>query len=858
MDDINFRKLKKDLSQYIEDAIQGPSVIDLLNYNDSNFLVPLECELLDYKRELPRDAFSIAKTVLQIVSFYNTFGGYLVYGVDQNKVDTEFYVVGIEKDTFDIKKIKDLIRANTGETIDITYCEVQKGVPTIGLLHTPKRRDESPLAFGRNGPDKSPGKPVFLRDQVYFRDQDNCVPALKKEDWQFLFSDRHNPHQSDDWVGASILKQSPILDHNLPDRHFICQKFIGRDDVIRQLWQWLGDDFAHAKLLAGEGGKGKSSIAYEFAEEVCRTRPLGFQKVIWVTAKKFQFLGFHDEFVPVPETHYEDIDSLLRVICSELAMLPEEIDDASTAMLKKLLKDALTQIPALIIIDDIDSLEPDYQRMVLEFAMQMATTRSRFLLTTRMNLSYSADACINISGLQWNEYQEYLETWMYRMSRIKLTELQSKKMHGITEGSPMFTESVLRIINSGMSVESALTQWTGKLGEEVRKAALEREIDNLSVEARRVMLAAVYMQDCSYAELKQVTAYSDERLQTCITELRALFLLSAPSIAEEARFQVPLNTQNLALQNKHLLAKDFSYLSDQVKRLRSGQKVKRTGNQRQIAFTISQANAFLQQKNYPRALATVESAIKVNKNHPDLLLMRGRCQLEEGNGHSDEARKTFRRCFELGQRKDILFRLWYDSEIKAKHPSGGIEAASAALDTDISPCQEWFANRALAYRMLASDRERVGDLEGALSEMNRCRQDIVKATKACTSNRRRHELQEVLFQIHDETWTMLQQRPSALNNWLVAHEEVATMLRAGDQRVEVLQWLLTSLASIVRITASATENGLRRKTSLDLAAQKLIDTRRTIEKALSEAIPDYRLLDLQTRLGNLEIQLDQS
>jgi len=849
MAEINLRNLKQNLSQFIESATLGSSVVDLLDYENSGLMAPIEGDLLDYKREFPSGAAGLAKTVLQIVSFHNTYGGYLVYGIDQNSADTEFYVRGVECDEVDLKQIKDLIRSYTGDNIDITYAEVQKRGHTIGHLHVPKRREQTPLAFGKNGPDKG-GKPIFQKDQVYFRDHDNCVPALKKEDWQFLFGDRPNPHLSGDWVDAAIFKRAPILDHNLPDRHFICQKFIGRDDVIRQLWQWLGDDFAHAKLLAGEGGKGKTSIAYEFAEEVCRTRPLGFEKVIWVTAKKQQFRAFHDEYVSVPETHYDNIETLLRAICSELALMPDEISDASVSMLKKLLKDALTQIPALVVIDDIDSLELENQRIALEFAMQMATTRSRFLLTTRMNLSYSEDACISIGGLHWDEYQEYVGTWMQRMPGLKIADNQTKKMHSITEGSPLFTESVLRLINAGMNVDLALKQWGGKFGEEARKAALEREIDNLSVEARRVLLAAAYMQDCSYAELKQVTAYGDERLQGCITELRALFLLSTPGIAAEARFQVPVNTQTLVLQNKHLLAKDFSYLSEQVVRLRNN-GVKRTGNQKLIALTISQANAFLQQKNYARAIETVDTALKGNKKHPDLLLMRGRCLLEQGNGHSDEARKIFRKCFELGQRKDILFKLWYDSETRAKHPSGGVEAATAALESDISPRHEWLASRALSHRLLAADRDRGGDVQGALSEMERCRRDIIDAAKNCTSNRKRHELNEVVAQINEETWGLLQKKSSTFNDWLVVHDEVSRMLKLGDQRLAVVKWLLGALVNIVRLTALVSDDDRHRKL-LDIATDKLIDTRRVVEKLSRDSSVDH---ELQKALGALEDRL---
>ena len=71
---------------------------------------------------------------------------------------------------------------------------------------------------------------------------------------------------------------------------------------------------------------------------------------------------------------------------------------------------------------------------------------------------------------------------------------------GRQPGGP-FRESVLRLIKlTGVNAETAISQWKGLSGDDVRKDALRREVERLSPEARRILLAASYMQDCSFTE----------------------------------------------------------------------------------------------------------------------------------------------------------------------------------------------------------------------------------------------------------------------------------------------------------------------------------------------------------------------
>jgi predicted HTH transcriptional regulator len=58
-------------------------------------MLPKECELWDYKRVFEDAKDANLKTLKAIVSFHNTYGGYIVYGVSEVEKDTSFVLCGI-------------------------------------------------------------------------------------------------------------------------------------------------------------------------------------------------------------------------------------------------------------------------------------------------------------------------------------------------------------------------------------------------------------------------------------------------------------------------------------------------------------------------------------------------------------------------------------------------------------------------------------------------------------------------------------------------------------------------------------------------------------------------------------------
>lgn len=126
IDDLRIEEIKHQLASFVEEGRLDMSLVQLLT--SGNQCAPVECELLDYKERLDDDRLAKAKAVLQIVCFYNTYGGYLIFGVAEREAETTFQLTGVAKGAIDIESLKALIQQYTGERVGLTLQYFSMGI----------------------------------------------------------------------------------------------------------------------------------------------------------------------------------------------------------------------------------------------------------------------------------------------------------------------------------------------------------------------------------------------------------------------------------------------------------------------------------------------------------------------------------------------------------------------------------------------------------------------------------------------------------------------------------------------------------------------------------------------------------
>lgn len=598
-------------------------------------------------------------------------------------------------------------------------------------------------------------------------------------------------------------QQKPLarISNALPDRSIICPEVVGRRTALDQLWRWLADDLSHVKVLAGEGGIGKSSVAYEFADQVTLISDNPFFQVIWLSAKEKQFRPFRDTYEEMLETHFSTYDELVDTLCDHLAVLPDERADAPSAKKLRLIKNAFRELPSLVVIDDVDSLEASEQRQALEIGLLLGGTKSKLLLTTRKNTFYSADICYEIKGLAEKQFPEFFDTLCKRFPSAARRAPKASEIKLIWEashGSPLYAESILRLL-SFQTVGEAIKQWRGGSGDAVRKAALQREITQLMPEGKRVLLALARLGEASTSELSEVTGYSREKVAESLASISSLFLIVAPSLGPENRIRLDDTTCRLAVSIEADLTTDASRIERKVKELRQAASALGPKGNATIASAIRQASTLEMQGDIVGAISTLNDALRrvgKSKGH-DLLAYIGYLSLKTVPSNPDMARAACREAYQGGVRKKKLFEAWFNAEWEAANFVGSEECARAAIENQQTPEYEWRIR--LSAALTSKAQEQAGGQLGinALSSYIEASQELMVAMKRCPAadvSRWRPNLED----INDTIWAILRSSATSAIESYANAKKLAELVESGDLRIRNYSRLMEVILSGLR------------------------------------------------------------
>ena len=774
-------EIKNRIAQFHERGNVSEDVIQLVV--SEGYCAPIESEIFDYKETQDNSPLAIAKLIRHIVSFYNSYGGYLLFGVQETVGETIFKVAGVSEQIIDLESLKAKIREYVGERIQIAGAPMPSSTVedehcNLFLLFIPKRPENGrpPLHFTKDAPQQ-----IFRKNDVYHRLGDESIEA-KGPPLFALSLPRPNPYLNGqtNWNFENLITRR--IENNLPDRNFICPHFVGREAYLDKLWRWLGDDLAYVKMLAGEGGRGKTSIAYEFANRVSQTKNIPFEQVIWLTAKRLQFAGQQDDFVLVPETHYSSYEELLKAIVERLPLVVNDDELAAMSIddLRRQARDGLSAYPSFVIVDDIDSLDNEQQRQVVELGFLLGSVKSKILLTTRHNRAYSHDIAITINGFDSVEFGDYLSSLRERnILQRDLDTKEKKRLLDETDGSPLYTESVCRLLRF-QAFDEAIKGWGKDAGARVRAAALDREVSMLSPESRRVLLTAALLSEASKPEISEITEYPQDVVLQCIQELSSLFLLAGETLADQPRFSVPDNTVRLVLERASTLVTDHTRLKDRVAQARGGNKVGKN-NDRRIGLVIAQAKSMMRLGFLPESLETIDDASKRFKNNPDLLGFRAELLMKFSPPRFDEARRNARDAFHISCRRPAMFFAWFEAEWEAGHFVGAEEAAKAAISNAVPGNGDWWVKLAAALVSRAEDQKVGASIDRKIVTFLEASSALDHSIKFAHGAEVK-QWERIQYDVHDRIWKLLEGSLADLDGVDLAVDALEKVWRAGDMR----------------------------------------------------------------------------
>ena len=453
--------------------------------------------------------------------------------------------------------------------------------------------------------------------------------------------------------------QREPLESQLPPRESIVIDFTGRDKEMKDLWEWFLDPVSRRWALAGEGGKGKSALAYNFAVDVKFKAPQPYQTVFWLTAKKRRFL---EGTSVTTDPDFTDLDSVLTRLITFYGWI-EEIGYPIESKRKRTIE-LMNEFPAFIIVDDVDSLEAENEDVIEFFSLELPKTSSKVLFTSRRTIFGMGGTTTHVTGFVEQDAENFI------LSRCRLMEIDplvfdKKIVHRIqkaTEGSPLYIEDLIRSIPSVGSVEEAIKQWETRSGREARRYALGREFDLLTANARKILLtASICPHAASFAELESISGLPTDAVTAALQELQRLFLIPKPKLIEgEQRFDVNLNTKALI---RELYGSDDTYrrIQDACKTIHKGVPEKLRGA---IGAIIRQALFLERADKREEAERLLLNALDKYGSNPDLNGVLGKIYKSWHPPRTTDAREKFLRAAQLKSTKTEMYEHWCQMEIR--------------------------------------------------------------------------------------------------------------------------------------------------------------------------------------------------
>jgi tetratricopeptide (TPR) repeat protein len=425
--------------------------------------------------------------------------------------------------------------------------------------------------------------------------------------------------------------------------------------------------FAKRCLLAGDGGKGKSAVAYRFAQTAAAETAY-FKMVVWISAKKRRFEA--GRAVDIQNPDFTDLASAINSLLVQYG----PVDSNQTLEEKRqLLLECLDDYPTLIVADDIDTVLNDAEVVSL-FTFDIPNTASKVLLTSRRDIP--GITSINISGFTSAEAELFIHSRIstYQLDPTLFTPDIVRTISEACDGSPLYMDDLMRLTRV-VEPYKAAQAWAEKRGDEARKYALKRELDNLSLDAKSVLIAAVVSdQPASFAELHSVLNFSEDRLISSLTELQTLFLLPNASIVEgEQRYHINQNTKRLIISVEEPTDL-FSRIRTKSKALAGTLPV--VGRDI-ISQLIRQAILLTSGGKFQKGEELLLNAIERYPNAADLYGFLG--YLYKGVNRTTDARIQFERAAKLKSKSEDTYSHWIKMELGEREFNAAVRAATLGI-----------------------------------------------------------------------------------------------------------------------------------------------------------------------------------
>jgi len=460
-------------------------------------------------------------------------------------------------------------------------------------------------------------------------------------------------------LGGIHLAEDQIYTY-LPLEDEVVRDFVGRRQELNRLNRWFENPHEKRWVLSGEGGKGKSAIAYYFARSLASRADTGIDAVLWISGKRRRFIEGQTKDVNRPDFH--DLNTAIQSIIEAYGEASEISGEPQLD--QKLCIQLLTEFPALLIVDDIDTLDNESEKAI-EFLLSdlPIITRSRTLVTSRRALFGWQASTTQVMGLSAEDAEEFIKTRCDLMGIPTSSVLRLKeRVLKATDSSPLFIEDLLRLTQAGLDIEGAIGIWSDRRGDNARRYAMEREYEKLNTDAKNLLLALSFQDHCTVDHLVKALNWSLSRVLEALEQLKLMFLIPSRSqIEDDTKLALNQNTKRLVL-----LVFDGTDSYRRVQRQMQaamGQLSTRRQEEQHVSQILRKARVLANQSRPKEAEQHLIDLLNEYPGRADIHAHLGWVYKKQDN--VTDARYEFKRAHELQCRDKDAY--WHSSDLEAKH-----------------------------------------------------------------------------------------------------------------------------------------------------------------------------------------------
>ena len=665
-----------------------------------------EDTLCDYKLEYPKPTEpAYYRSIVRLcLAFYNTYGGIVVIGVDDKS-----RVGGANKNHIDIEGLNRRIREICGNKIGITHFSLGSNERAVDLLVVPKRPANIPPIRLEKSVDK------FEEGTTWFREGHEVLIAEGK-DVSFLFGPRLSNQESPVSIPASMPPSPATIRH-----------FVGRFDVLTQLFQWICQEDEPRKILYGRGGSGKSTIAYEFARiiryfanHIDLFDGSRFDRVVYLSAKEIALNSLQGERTDTSSlVDFSNLKELKAVICDACEFSTNQSAlDMDEAQCNEALNDIFENENILLVLDDIDTLTTKGLDAGFDYFYKLlirARGTSRILYTQR-NMPSSIENAIKVPG--FTRQEEYEQFVMRCCERFECDVPEPKILNGrlkeVSEGIPLIIETIVGLKRISEDYDTAINRFLENRGVEARRYLFDREYAMLPDDnTARHVLAAIseFGRPCTVSDIESIVQVGSNAVSDAIGELLGFFISSETAQAGYTHFFLNQVTQQ--------------YVSEQIGTLAFGPaitervKVFKAGTQRQhkeIYELKVEIDQLMRREAYNDVLLALKRKYppKISE-HVAYRSFKGKTYFRLGEKWYPNAREEFKYCRKMSHEDAEMMRYWYTIEKRAGSFLKQQEVCSLVIDGksyNEKVKHEFRSKRAQARYHRARDLDGVDSFDG--------------------------------------------------------------------------------------------------------------------------------------------------